>query len=185
MKSKLIKKKITYDGKQLRSHYAFSTLGLAGNSIIAFTGPVDVKLDDMVDLEDVRHNEPISADNMLSFIIEAFDLDLRGAIWMQRMFICIMQNELNNRIGKFAVSRSGDDLIYQGRKLTVSIAAQSPSSAMIHTALNIEGGGAPIPIAWLEEMKVDAMDFASTVLKKFCHEYEEVEYARVKVRHLV
>ncbi len=184
MKTKLIKKEIIYNGTQLTNHFAFKHFGLAGNSIIAFMGPVDVKITEMVDLEDVRHNEPIRSDMMLSFIIEAFDMDLRGTVWMQRMLMALMQNELNRRLGSFGVSRVGDDLMFEGRKLTVSIAAQGQSSCMIHSALNIKPTGAPVPIACLEEMQVDSTEFATTILQRFSHEFLEVEYARVKVRAL-
>lgn len=184
MKTKLIKKEILYNGTQLTNHYAFRMFGLPGSSIIAFMGPVDVALNEMVDLEDVRHNEPIRSDLMLSFIVEAFDMDLRGAVWMQRMLMSMMQNELNRRLERFAISRVGDDLMYEGRKLTVSIAAEGPASCMIHSALNIKATGAPVPIACLEEMQVDPLDFANTILQRFSHEFQEVEYARVKVRAL-
>ncbi len=182
MKHRWIKKSLKYDGTQLHSHFAYQRFGIAGNSIVAFRGPVEVNLTEMVDIEDVRNKEPIAADEMLSFIVEVFDLELRGAIWMQRLLMSIMQNELNFRLQQIAFSRVGDDLLYDGRKLSVSIATVSPVSALIHSAVNIKPGGAPISIACLDEMNVDAEDFAQTVMRKFCAEFEEVEFARVKVR---
>ena len=182
MKSRWIKKILKYDGTQLHSHFAYENFGLTGSSVLAFRGPVDVALTEMVDIEDVRHKEAIAADEMLSFIVEAFDTDLRGAIWMQRLLMAIMQNELNYRMQQIVVSRVGDDLIFDGRKLSVSIATVSPVSAMIHSAINIKPGGAPLPIACLEEMEVEPEDFARTVMRKFSAEFDEVEFARVKVR---
>lgn len=181
MKFKFIENPVKYDGKQLSSHFAYRSFGLPGDSVVAFTGPVDVKLTEMVDIEDVLALEPISSDNMLNFIIEVFGQDLRSAAWMQRLFVCIVQEELNKALGKQAVERHGDDLFYDNRKLSVSIATVSPVSALVHFAVNISHKGAPIPVSCLEEMNVEARELAENVLKRFSEECESVEFARVKV----
>lgn len=181
MKSFLVIDPLKYDGTQLSSHFAYKNYGIAGDSVAAFIGPVEVRLTEMVDIEDVLDKAPIASDQMLSFIIETFSMDLSGTICLQRLFTAIIQNELNNRLGSLAVKRSGDDLFFDGRKLSVSIATASPISTMIHTALNIKGSGAPIAISCLEELGVSPLDFAEVVMKSLCEEMEGMEFARVKV----
>ncbi len=176
-----IDKEIKYDGTQLTSHFAYKNFKIHGDSIIAFAGPVNVKLSEMVDIEDVINNEPISSDKMLSFIVETFDINLSGAIWMQRFLTAIIQDEMNHRLKGIFIERDGDDLYYNDRKLSVSIATVSPVSALIHMALNITGIGAPIPIASLEETHINYIELAKIILNRFSQEFEEVDYARKKV----
>ena len=181
MKSLVLDKNLKYDGTQLCSHFAYKNYGLAGDSIVAFTGPVDVKLTEMVDIEDVINKEPISSDRMLSFIIEVFDQNLAGMVCLQRLFVTILQEELNGFLKGLDVKRHGDDLFYKGRKLSVSIATASPVSSMVHTALNIESGGAPISISCLNEIGIGWREFAEKVILRFTEEYESIQFARMKV----
>lgn len=177
-----INQEIRYDGSQLSSHYAYRHLGIAGNSIIAFIGPVEVKTNKMVDIEDQLNKQAIASDKMLNFIIEVFNTDLTAMIWMQRLLIAMIQEQINIKQGKYVITREGDDLYYHKRKLSVSIATVSPVSGLIHTGLNIIGTGAPIPIAYLEELSIEPVELAKKVLEHFAVEFEEVEFAKVKVR---
>ena len=48
----------------------------------------------MVDIEDVINSEPISSDKMLNFIIEDFEVGLYHMVALQRLFICIIKEVL-------------------------------------------------------------------------------------------
>jgi hypothetical protein len=181
MKAKLIDEHIKYDGTQLASHYAYRNFGLPGNSIIAFTGPVEVGLTEMVDIEDVLLKDRISSDEMLSFIIEIFNMELAGTICLQRLFMAMICEELNGCLKKPLVMRDGDDLYFDKRKLSVSIATASPVSTLIHSALNIKPTGAPVEVSCLEELGIEGKVFAARVMEKFCREFEGMDFARVKV----
>ena len=176
MNGKYFDKEIKYDGTQLSSHFAYKNFGIPDDSVIAFSGPADVKLTEMVDIEDVLNKDPISADRMLHFIVEIFGLDLTGTICLQRLLMTIIQEIINEWIEKpeekkfRLVRRDGDDLFYDKRKLSVSIATASPVSTMIHTALNIEPTGAPITISCLEEMEINPKELALEVIKQFSGE---------------
>lgn len=183
MKSLFIKEQLLYDGSQLTSHFAYKKYGIAGNSILAFTGPVKVDLNKMVDIEDVIKKEPISSDEMLNFIIEIYGVDLVFTICLQRLFVSIIQDELNRSLDGFKITRNGDDLYYDERKLTVSIATVSPISALIHTALNVKSTGTPagLSVSCLEEMKINPYNFGQAVLDRFVKEFMDIQFARVKV----
>ena len=71
---------IPYTGAELRSHWLLNTLGMQGDAIVAFVGPCDVALSEMVDLEDVAANESIRSALMLHFIAEHFDHDLERMV---------------------------------------------------------------------------------------------------------
>lgn len=181
MTSKYIEKDIRYEGTQLASHFAYRNFKISGDSIVAFEGPVDVRLTEMVDLEDVINREPISSDRMLNFIVELFDLDLKGTICLQRLLTAIACEESNRALNGIRVERKGDDLYFDGRKLSVSIATSSPVSTMIHFAMNIEKTGAPIPVSCLKEMGLEPREFGNNILRLFTEEFNAIRFARVKV----
>jgi hypothetical protein len=181
MKSFWAENKITYDGTQLSSHFAYRNFQIAGDSIVGFIGSAKVLLTELVDIEDIIAKEPISSDLMLHFIVELFQGDLLSMVFLQRLLMSKIADELNLRMGKLLIKRDGDDLYYEERKLSVSIATASPISKMIHCALNIKNTGTPIPVSCLEEIGADPEDFGKSILKSFTHEMEEMEFARVKV----
>lgn len=170
-----------YDGAQLSSHFCYRRFGIAGDSVLAFIGPVRVQLSEMVDIEDVLARDAIQSDEMLNFIIEVFGLDLFGTVFLQRLFMACVQEEINAKLGRYAVRRDGDDLFYDNRKLSVSIATASPVSTLVHAALNTVGTGAPIPVSCLSEMGIDPVSLAASVLNRFSEEFESAQFARVKV----
>jgi len=172
---------LTYDGTQLTSHFAYRGFGLLGDSVVAFLGPCEVKLEALVDLEDVRRNAPIYSQRMLHFLWESFALDLRGAAAFQRLMVAVVAEELRAR-GAVGLIRRGDDLYVGERKLSVSIAAASPVSTLIHLGLNVTGEGAPVPALGLADLGVDAAAFAKICLERFREEYEGVLKASYKVR---
>ena len=142
MITKYIQEEIKYIGSQLAPHWIYKNYKLQGDAIVAFCGECEVKLSEMVDIEDVINNEPIYSKYMLSFITEQFNVDLVEGVFRQRLLICIIKEELEKR-GIF-VARDGDDLIVNGGKLTVSIATKSHNSVLIHTGINIDSDGAPV-----------------------------------------
>ena len=80
MKTYLHEKTFKYDGTQLKSHFAYDSFDIQGDSIVAFLGECNVKLSAMVDLEDVKAKDSIYSENMVHFIVEFFDLNLEKTI---------------------------------------------------------------------------------------------------------
>lgn len=182
MKSLYIEQEIKYDGRQLASLWAFRNFGLNGDSIVSFQGPCDVRLTEMVDLEDVRENAPIYSQAMLHFIVEFFHRDLEKAVWQQRLLIALIGERLND-FNQSRIKRRGDDLYLQDRKLSVSIATLSPVSAMIHTGLNVSSANTPVPTISLPELGfTNPREFAATIMRDFAAEADGIGYARCKVR---
>ena len=136
----------------------------------------------MVDIEDVINNEPIYSKYMLSFISEQFGVNLIDGVFRQRLLICIIKELLEEK-GIFVV-RNGDDLIIDGRKLSVSIATKSITSVLIHTGLNIISEGAPVAASGLtSELGIkDVKEFAIEVMKRYSAEIDDIVLASTKVR---
>ena len=182
MHTKLIEKEIKYIGSQLAPHWIYKNFKLQGDAIVAFIGECEVALTEMVDIEDVINNEPIYSKSMLSFITEQFNVNLVEGVFRQRLLICIIKELLEAR-GIFVV-RNGDDLMIDGRKLSVSIATKSTTSILIHTGLNILSEGAPVKASGLtsELGIVDIKEFALEVMKRYAEELEDINLASTKVR---
>ena len=182
MHTKLIDKEIKYIGSQLAPHWIYKNFKLQGDAIVAFVGECEVALTEMVDIEDVINNEPIYSKSMLSFITEQFNVNLVEGVFRQRLLICIIKELLEER-GIFVV-RNGDDLMIDGKKLSVSIATKSTTSILIHTGLNILSEGAPVKASGLtSELGItDIKNFAQEVMKRYSEELEDINLASTKVR---
>ena len=182
MKTKFIEDEIKYIGSQLTPHWIYKNFKIQGDAIVAFVGECEVKLTEMVDIEDVINNEPIYSKYMLSFISEQFGIGLTEGVLRQRLLMTIIKELLEER-GVFVV-RNGDDLMINGRKLSVSIATKSITSVLIHTGLNILSEGAPVAASGLKsELGIDDIkEFALQVMKRYSEELDDIVLAGTKVR---
>ncbi len=182
MRSKFIDEEIKYIGSQLAPHWIYKNFKIQGDAIVAFIGECEVKLTEMVDIEDVINNEPIYSKYMLSFISEQYGIGLTEGVFRQRLLMCIIKELLEEK-GIF-VTRKGDDLIVDGGKLSVSIATKSTTSILIHTGLNILSEGAPVKASGLtSELGItDIKAFGLEVMKRYTEEIEDVILAGTKVR---
>ena len=150
---------------------------------------MDVKITEMVDIEDVITDSPIYSKKMVSFIIEQFGMSLSECVVRQRFLICIIIEELRKILGdKYIIRRSGDDIFVnidgKDKKLSVSIATKSTTSALIHTGLNIDPEGAPIDACGLStDLGItNVEEFAKNVMRRYIEEDTEILEATCKVR---
>ena len=85
-----------------------------------------------------------------------------------------------------ATTREGDDIFVDNRKLSISIASVSLSSAKIHFALNLEDKGTPDDVATigLYDIRVDGkqifdennlLDLINQTADRFIDELETIE----------
>lgn len=182
MKTHFIENEIKYIGSQLAPHWIYKNFKIQGDAIVAFVGECEVKLTEMVDIEDVINNEPIYSKYMLSFITEQFNVELVEGVFRQRLLMCIIKEALEKR--GFLVRRNGDDLFVNDKKLSVSIATKSMTSVLIHTGINILSEGAPISVSGLEsDLGIkDIKEFALEVMKNYSEEVDDIVLASTKVR---
>lgn len=189
MKSLFINEEIKYIGTQLSPHWIYKNYHLLGDAIVSFVGEIDVKITEMVDIEDVISNSPIYSKKMISFIIEQFGISLSECVLRQRFLICIIIEELRKILkDKFEITRSGDDIFVKingiNKKLSVSIATKSTTSGLIHTGLNIDPTGAPVQACGLTtDLGITEIEeFAQNVMKRYIEENDEILDAVCKVR---
>lgn len=182
MKTLFIENEIKYIGSQLAPHWIYKNFKIQGDAIVAFVGECEVKLTEMVDIEDVINNEPIYSKYMLSFITEQFNVELVEGVFRQRLLVTCIKEALERR--GFFVRRNGDDLFVNDKKLSVSIATKSMTSVLIHTGLNILSEGAPIPVSGLgSDLGIeDIKEFAQEIMQKYSDEIEDIILASTKVR---
>ncbi len=182
MKTLFVDRDIKYIGSQLAPHWIYKNFKIQGDAIVAFCGECEVKLTEMVDIEDVINNEPIYSKYMLSFISEQFNIELVEGVLRQRLLMSTIKEALENR--GFKVRRNGDDLFVNDKKLSVSIATKSVNSVLIHTGVNILSDGAPIPVSGLKsDLNIeDVKKFAQEVMTNYTEEIEDIILASTKVR---
>ncbi len=182
MKTLFIDKEIKYIGSQLAPHWIYKNFKIQGDAIVAFCGECEVKLTEMVDIEDVINNEPIYSKYMLSFISEQFNIGLVEGVLRQRLLMSTIKEALEKR--GIIVRRDGDDLFINDKKLSVSIATKSMTSVLIHTGVNILAEGAPIPVSALKsDLNIeDIKEFAIEVMKNYSEEIDDIVLASTKVR---
>ncbi len=177
-----IDKTMTYNGSQLSSLFAYRTFKIPGDSVVGFQGRCHVDLKEMVDMEDVLANAPVRADNMLHFLVEHFTNDLTVMVTRQRLLVVIIKETIKSLTG-IDLTRQGDDLYYNGGKLSVSIATLSPVSGLIHTGLNVTNAGTPVKTASLADLDIaDVRSLAKKIIKAYVAEIESMDRACCKVR---
>lgn len=207
MHTKFIEEEKKYTGIELAPHWIYKNFKMQGDAIVAFQGECEVKLSEMVDIEDVINNEPIYSKNMLSFIIETFNIGLVEGVFRQRLLISIIkeaieeyQSILNSASPAppeshasslsgslchnlpFTIYRKGDDLFINNKKLSVSIATKSLTSVLIHVGINIDPSGAPIDAIGLNYLNIcDIKGFAQNIMLKYSQEIDDIILASTKV----
>lgn len=169
-----------YTGVELRSGFVRERTGLAGDAAVAFVGPCDVPNRNLVDLDDARAGAFIRAARMAHVIVEHPECSLATGVLRQRLLVAILGEVLAARGAP--VRRDGDDLYRGGRKLTVSIAAPSPRSCLIHLGVNVDPEGAPVPAVGLSELSLEARAVLDELLGRYGGEMESAAHAQTKVR---
>lgn len=184
MNIEVIDKEIKYTGSELAPHWIYKNFNLLGDTAVAFIGECEVKLPEMVDISDVINNEPIYSKKMLSVIIEHFNIELPEGVLRQRMLVAILKELIEKKYPEVKILRDGDDLFYNNKKLTVSIATKSITSVLIHLGINIDPEGAPVNASGLQtDLGVkDIKKFAHELLENYKNELESIADAVCKVR---
>lgn len=165
----------------MRSHWARNSFGLEGDCIVSFTGACDVKREYMVDLVDLESGSRIYSPLMLHFIAEHFGCDLEKGVLRQRLLAALACEYLRDASGRRVVRR-GDDLFFEERKISVSIAAASPVCALIHFGINVRTEGVPVPACGLDELGVAADVTAHRIMEAYVEESASIEAARTSAK---
>jgi hypothetical protein len=138
------------------------------------------------------HGPGIRAADMLHLVVEVFgERDLEPAVLRQRLLVANAAELLGERLGehatgrrRFKVRRAGDDLYVNGRKLSVSVAALTPVSSVVHLGVNVTTAGTPRGVATigLAQLGVETESWARALLKRFTTELDSVHQASCLVR---
>ncbi len=186
MKHKWIEQEFKYDGSQLKSLFGYIDHSVLGDSICAWEGACDIPFEHMVDGEDLLAQSEIRSAKMLHFIVEKFAISLFAAVLMQRMLAALCLDLLREFVPKHEaeMERHGDDIFWNDRKLSISIASLSPVSGMVHFAVNTSNENTPVKTCALSDFEIVPRDFAERLMQKFCSEIESSEIATQKVHWL-
>ena len=169
-----------YLGKELRPHFLYEK-GIKGNGLLSWIGSCEVSIDSMVDMEDRVNNDHIYSESMIHFLGEFFHKDIFYGIFVQRLLGEHTKSILKDMSGKDFIRR-GDDLYLEDKKLNVSIATVSPLSSLVHFAVNVSSKNTPVKTIGLDDIGVEAKEFAALLLNSIKEELISIESASFKVR---
>lgn len=181
MKTQFIEKEFKYDGQQLAPLFNYMQYKLLGDSCVAWIGPCDIPFDHMMDGEDLLEKSQIKGSKMLHFVFEIFDRELATGVFLQRLFAAIVQAEILVK-SHVPLSRKGDDLYLEDKKLSISIATRSSNSVLVHFAMNILSEGTPVKTCCLENFGIEPKTLARALLERISSEYQDILKATYKVR---
>jgi hypothetical protein len=102
---------------------------------------------------------------------------------LQRLFASIVQSYIQEKTEfRFLLRRDGDDIFWEDKKLSISIATSSPRSTMIHFAVNISNEGTPVKTCALEDFSLDSTVVAKNIMDLFVSEFHGIQEATWKVK---
>lgn len=182
MKAEIAESRLDYSGRELRSHWIMERFGIEGDAVVSFRGACAVTGEDLVDREDFLLGNIVAGDDMQHFIVEIFGAGLVAITFAQRLLCSIARDVMNDRVGRAAVERRGDDLFVGDGKLSVSVATISPVSGLIHLGLNVTTGGVPVKAACLDDLGIDPRWLAGEVSSRLVDEVDSCIRASHKVR---
>ncbi len=193
----IIKNKMSYTGKEIKPLWAFKNFNVQKDSIVAFNGPINVSIDNMKDLKDIKEeskygNVLIKSSNAINFIVEHFDNpDLKMIYLRQRILVFIVKEAIEN-IANVLLKRRGDDLYYKNGKLSVCIACRGVSSAKIHMGINVSNMGTPeyVNTSSLEDIGIDInhdsiVDLMEKIAVRYSEEINKIEKDIRKTLYIV
>lgn len=183
MKFEFLNHSDLYDGTQMRALKNYLVHGILGNSCVAWVGPCQVSSAEMIDGEDLRAQESICGSKMLHFVFELYDQNLFAGVCLQRLFADhVRLGILQLTEGRCVLERQGDDLYWNQRKLSISIATKTINSVLIHFAVNVSNAGTPVPTCALDDFQVEAKPLFAMVSASFAKEFTSIQEATWKVR---
>ena len=129
----------------------------------------------------------LKSNQIIWSISEFFDqqpTNMRIAYLRQRLLVMIFREILTEY--DVVTTREGDDIFVDGRKLSISIASVSLSSAKIHFALNLEDKGTPddVKTIGLYDIKINnqqvfnennLLELINKTVERFINELETIE----------
>jgi len=179
--------KMTYTGEEIKPLWALRKLGLQGDSVVIFSGPLRVEASELVDVKDFiieggKGHPVICADEAVSIVIEHFDQQPPSLrlMYHRLRILAFLFKELIEETCNVKLRREGTDFYFKNGKLNVGIATVSPASGKMHFAFNISSKGAPpaVKVASLLDLgfkREDIEDFAVSLARRYRHEILDID----------
>jgi len=185
MKYRKLDEPLLYDGSPIEPFWAFKEIKVKGSSLISWIGPMEIKGDHLIDYEDIGLE--IKSSQMVHFIVEHFDIqpaDIKTCYHRQRILVMIAKDILAQ--SGIKTHRQGDDLYFEGNKLSVSIATCSNSSMKIHLGMNVTDEGTPEDVKTIGLLEcnknLDIESFIDKIAETYINEMESIEEDITKTR---
>lgn len=185
-----------YDGSLIHNRFAYNFFRnhtLPTGNIIGFRGGMDVKVDEMIDQEDVLQNDTIYSDDAINFCWEIPEMCKRGAVAFQRYFNAQIASILTTYIDA-KIELDGDDIMIHEPfigsdnsqqsvgKCSVSITYSKDNVAIGHTGINVNAGRKAPPFAYSTKLTDEqCTEFMEKVMGLFYAEMDSIFIATTKI----
>lgn len=192
---KILKTSGNYDGSQIRPFWAKEKFGISEDNIVVMVGGMNVKFENMIDMDELKAKKEIKTDKAIHFLIEHYDSnDICVAYYRQRIFCFVVEEILQKYLQKYlkvpnaSIERKGSDLYIEGKKLSVSIATVGKTQK-IHFGINLTTKGTPNDIktialndfeCFADEKKIN--EFADEVVNRYVFDVEKIEKDIMKTK---
>ncbi|HII70729.1 DUF366 family protein [Methanopyrus kandleri] len=176
------REELEYDGSQLRRAFAHERYGIKGRAVVVFRGPMDVRTEYTADAEDV--GSPIRGNDVLHLLVDdPTRADPLVAGLLQRLLVVVTKEVIEKELST-DLDRDGDDLLHDGRKLTVSVFKPAGPGSLAHLGINVTTEGVPVPASSLRDLgyRGDPLDLGRRVAVEFVREITDVELDLTKIR---
>ncbi|WP_456484310.1 DUF366 family protein [Methanopyrus kandleri] len=176
------REELEYDGSQLRRAFAHERYGVKGRTVVVFRGPMDVRTEYTADAEDV--GSPIRGNDVLHLLVDdPTRADPLVAGLLQRLLVVVTKEVIEKKLST-DLDRDGDDLLHDGRKLTVSVFKPAGPGSLAHLGINVTTEGVPVPASSLHDLgyRGDPLDLGRRVAVEFVREIMDVELDLTKIR---
>lgn len=175
LKNYLVREELTFDGQQLRGHWAQERFGLKGENIVAFAGPFDPNLE-IITLP--ASCEMFRKRKMLHLVVEHYHADPEKLRLQQRLLVYVLKDKLNHRLGGDLIQRWGPNLFHESAQVTVTSSLLTTSSALIYQGVSIQKSEPEAKLWGLEDGHIDPMELAQVVMDQYIFELEDLRRSR-------
>jgi len=168
MEYKILSEKRALSGDEMLPHWAYRSFGLLGDSIVAFKGPFDVPPGKWIDLECLKRDTELPVVDMLHFVAEHFDTNLREAVLCQYVLVSILEEKLLHRVPQdgHRLTRLGDDLFDGENRLSITAVGCTIVSAKIHLGVYLDTEPSK-EIHGLAAYSIDPLELAGVVINQY------------------
>ncbi|HHS50942.1 MAG TPA: DUF366 family protein [candidate division Zixibacteria bacterium] len=186
MKFKILPAPRSMTEAEMHPHWALKNFGLQGDNIVAFRGAFEVPPEKWFDLDAIMHGQEVLPGEMLHFVIEHFDCNIREILMRQYILVSVVEEKLIHRMNSpdHCLVRLGEDLFDGENRISVTGCTITPVSAKLHLGLYLDSS-LQAGVHGIKAYNVKALELAELVINQYRAEMRRLEEKSWRVRPII